>query len=332
MAPGAKWIGCRNMDQGNGTPERYLECMEWFLAPYPIGGGQGDPLRAPDITINAWHCPSSEGLNRSDTSKAGDDPVGRGEVPPPDDGGDMPRLGSLAQSARNALIAAFGLALYPNLVFHQILTGISFAGGTLVFGGELSEFARRSCVAALAIAFLAVAVLLFGEVRWAHDKTPPLFDGLPHAQARAAESAGAWLASTSRPDDVLLGYEPLFLRAWERNRSFSSHVLPRADPRLFASALKKLPRPLGRGVWVFDASDTTNARERQTIAFALPRPSSAFEGRVFGPYLVIRSRAPLLSPPRYLAVAERVMRVGRRLEISDADVNLQTMLRAEARL
>ena len=30
------------------------------------------------------------------------------------------------------------------------------AGGTLVFGGELSEFARRSCVAALAIAFLVL--------------------------------------------------------------------------------------------------------------------------------------------------------------------------------
>ena len=36
MAPGAKWIGCRNMDQGNGTPARYIECMEFFLAPYPI--------------------------------------------------------------------------------------------------------------------------------------------------------------------------------------------------------------------------------------------------------------------------------------------------------
>ena len=28
------------------------------------------------------------------------------------------------------------------------------AGGTLVFGGELNEFARRSCIAVLAIAFL----------------------------------------------------------------------------------------------------------------------------------------------------------------------------------
>ena len=61
--PAANWIGCRNMDQGNGTPARYLECMEWFLAPYPIGGGQGDPLRAPDITVNAWRCPPSEGCS-----------------------------------------------------------------------------------------------------------------------------------------------------------------------------------------------------------------------------------------------------------------------------
>src|SRR5438105_5528402 len=63
MAPGAKWIGCRNLDQGNGTPARYLECMEWFLAPYPIGGGQGDPLKAPDITNNSWGCPPSEGCS-----------------------------------------------------------------------------------------------------------------------------------------------------------------------------------------------------------------------------------------------------------------------------
>ena len=30
MAPGAQWIGCRNMDQGNGTPARYIECMEFL--------------------------------------------------------------------------------------------------------------------------------------------------------------------------------------------------------------------------------------------------------------------------------------------------------------
>src|SRR5438094_2528745 len=63
MAPGAKWIGCRNMDVGTGTPARYIECMEFFLAPYPVGGGQGDPTKAPDITINSWGCPPSEGCS-----------------------------------------------------------------------------------------------------------------------------------------------------------------------------------------------------------------------------------------------------------------------------
>ena len=43
MAPGAKWIGCRNMDVGVGTPARYIECMQFFLAPYPVGGGARRP-------------------------------------------------------------------------------------------------------------------------------------------------------------------------------------------------------------------------------------------------------------------------------------------------
>src|SRR2546423_8152997 len=63
MAPGAKWVGCRNMDQGNGTPARYIECMQFFLAPYPVGGGDPDPTKAPDITINSWGCPPSEGCS-----------------------------------------------------------------------------------------------------------------------------------------------------------------------------------------------------------------------------------------------------------------------------
>ena len=63
MAPGAKWIGCRNMAGGVGTPARYIECMEWFLAPTRIGGGDPDPTKAPDITNNSWHCPPEEGCS-----------------------------------------------------------------------------------------------------------------------------------------------------------------------------------------------------------------------------------------------------------------------------
>jgi serine protease AprX len=64
VAPGAKWIACRNMDAGgNGTPARYTECFQFMIAPYPIGGGQGDPSKAPDAINNSWVCPPSEGCS-----------------------------------------------------------------------------------------------------------------------------------------------------------------------------------------------------------------------------------------------------------------------------
>jgi hypothetical protein len=100
---------------------------------------------------------------------------------------------------------------------------------------------------------------------------------------------------------------------------------------LLASSLKNIPEPLGRGVWVFDASDTTNVKQRQTIPLVLPSPRSAFDARRYGPFLVIRSRRPLVTRARYLSVSEHVMRLGRRLEIGDADINLRTLLRAESR-
>jgi serine protease AprX len=68
VAPGARWIGCRNMDGGWGTPATYAECFEFFLAPYPIGGDPmtgGDPSLAPHVINNSWSCPPSEGCDRT---------------------------------------------------------------------------------------------------------------------------------------------------------------------------------------------------------------------------------------------------------------------------
>jgi hypothetical protein len=202
---------------------------------------------------------------------------------------------------------------------------------TVLLALPLTTLARRG-TAFVAVAAAAAVLVVVGDVRWAHAKTPELFDGDPAGEAHARDAAAAWLASTSRRDDVLLGYEPVFLRAWEQNRSFSENVLPRADPALFADALKSIRGPLGRGIWVFDASDTTNVRQRPTIAFVLPKPQAQFEGRVYGPYLVIRTRQPLRTRARYVAVAKRVLQVGRSLQINDADVNLHTILQAESRL
>jgi serine protease AprX len=66
MAPGAKWIGCRNMDQGDGTPARYTECMQWMIAPTDLSDQNPDPAMAPDVINNSWGCPASEGCTTPD--------------------------------------------------------------------------------------------------------------------------------------------------------------------------------------------------------------------------------------------------------------------------
>ncbi len=61
MAPGARWIGCRNMDEGIGTPETYIECYQWFVAPTDLNNQNPRPDLAPDVINNSWSCPPLEG-------------------------------------------------------------------------------------------------------------------------------------------------------------------------------------------------------------------------------------------------------------------------------
>ena len=61
MAPGAKWIACRNMYGGVGRPSTYIECLQFFIAPTDLNGGNPDPSRAPQVISNSYACPPSEG-------------------------------------------------------------------------------------------------------------------------------------------------------------------------------------------------------------------------------------------------------------------------------
>jgi subtilisin family serine protease len=70
MAPGARWIGCRNMDQGNGTPATYIECYQWFIAPTDLNGNNPRPDLAPDVIDNSWSCPVSEGCSEPNVLRA----------------------------------------------------------------------------------------------------------------------------------------------------------------------------------------------------------------------------------------------------------------------
>jgi hypothetical protein len=147
------------------------------------------------------------------------------------------------------------------------------------------------------------AVLVAFELAWAVDRTPALFEGEAAASEQARAAAAAWLAATARPDDVLHGFNPVFLAAWERDDSFPRRVVPRADAKLALDELESSPP--GRGVWVVEGEVAANG----------------LETRRFGPLTVARSRAATGSAERYLEQAESVL----------AGVDLETVREARRR-
>jgi hypothetical protein len=195
----------------------------------------------------------------------------------------------------------------------------------IVVGAGILRTTRR--VPAATIALTAVLVVL--EVSWAWDRTPQLFEWEPNKRQATRAQAEQFLATTSRPDDLLFGYEPLYLGAWERNAAFPDVVVPRADSALALRAVRRAHRPLGRGVWILDASERNNLEPRLEIENRDPGPAGTFETRAFGPFLVIRTIRPVGTDRAYFAAAGRAMLAGRSLGIGDADVNLQTVERAD---
>ncbi len=65
VAPAAKWIGERNMENGDGMPSTYIEAFEWFIAPTDLNNANPNPDKSPDVINNSWGCPPSEGCDIS---------------------------------------------------------------------------------------------------------------------------------------------------------------------------------------------------------------------------------------------------------------------------
>jgi hypothetical protein len=178
------------------------------------------------------------------------------------------------------------------------------------------------------LALAALVALGIGDVAWGLQKTRRFYVGESPVRTQARAAASSWLASTGRRDDVLFGYDPLYLGAWEDDRHFSKIVVPRADTKLALRVLYRTPKPLGRGVWVLDASDTNNFTPRLHIKLRYPKPADKFEARVFGPFLVIRSRRPVGTIREFLLQSQAVQLVGQSLQLGDSDINLLTVERA----
>lgn len=204
---------------------------------------------------------------------------------------------------------------------------------TLVATGAVRA-ARVTRQAAPAVLALALVMLATAEVAWGWHSTPTLYTGEPPRREEAREAAEAWLAATSLPGDVLFGYDPLYLGARERGAPIGDVVVPRADPKLALEALLDAPKPLGRGVWVLDASDGSRIVSGASMRLEVPdsSPGIEFETRVFGPFLIIRSVEPVGTPLRFLLQTIEVQRTGRTLWIGTSELNEQTARIALARL
>lgn len=130
VAPGATWIGCRNMDDaGRGTPSTYTGCFEFLLAPYPPGGDpqlDGDPSLAAHIVNNSWSCPPSEGCGHFTLQQVVENVRTAGVL-------------VVASAGNNG--SACGSALYPIGTYDA-----SYSIGAVNAAGDIASFSSRGPV------------------------------------------------------------------------------------------------------------------------------------------------------------------------------------------
>jgi hypothetical protein len=211
-----------------------------------------------------------------------------------------------------------------HLIFLLPFAGMAIAAGILRLGSARG-WVGPGVVAAL------VGLLVASQVAWGLDKTRWLYTGEPGERAEARESAADWLAANGRADDVLFGFEPLYLDAWEHGAPYGDIFVPRADPKLALEALEEAGEPLGHGVWVLDASESLDQDDAR-LTIPEVSPGDEFETAVFGPFLLVRAREPARTRENYLEQTLRVQELGLELGVGDAGRNAETARDALERL
>jgi hypothetical protein len=249
---------------------------------------------------------------------------------------------TLARTQADAAALAAAVILVPTAAFLLIRSGgsVSLESRHLIFAlpffsmlvaAGLFRIARLGRRWAPMLLVIGLGALLSAEVAWGWHRTPWMYGGEPAVREAARQEAASWLAATTRPDDVGFGYEPLFLDALEKGAPIGKVIVQRADPGLALDTLSEADKPLGRGVWIFDATDQLDAsKQRFTVPSVSPGPQ--FEVRAFGPFLVVRTKKPTLTAETFLRDTAVVEYQGKLIGIGDAGLNYQTAVTALARL
>jgi subtilisin family serine protease len=129
VAPDATWFACANLVRNLGNPALYLDCMQFMLAPYPLGGdpfSDGEPALGADVLNNSWGCPAEEGC----------DPASL-----------QPALHALRQAGIFFAVSAgnegpsCGTVSAPPAIYEE-----SFTVGAVTLDGAVAEFSSRGPV------------------------------------------------------------------------------------------------------------------------------------------------------------------------------------------
>lgn len=243
-------------------------------------------------------------------------------------------LVALARRRPDAALLAGSIVLVPTLALTVTRGGSGLVPETrhllfvlpffaMALAAGLLEVARHAGRARRLALGLGLAALVALQLAWGWDKTPWLYAGEPEARAEGRSGAAAWLAATGQRDDVLFGYEPTYLDAHGAGAPFGALFVPRADPELAVETLRDAGEPLGRGVWVLDASEDFDPSEAR-LSIPDRAPGSGFEARAFGPFLVVRTREPTGSMEEFFRATLAVESLGEELGILDAGLNYST--------
>ncbi|MGQ9548704.1 MAG: S8 family serine peptidase [Roseiflexus sp.] len=134
VAPDATWIACVNLARNVGNAARYLDCMQFMLAPFPPDGDplrDGNPARGADVTNNSWGCPQDlEGCDPNTLLPAAEALRVAGMMTVAAAGNDGPACGSL-----NAPLALYGAVFTVGAVTGDgLLASFSSIGPVMVDG------------------------------------------------------------------------------------------------------------------------------------------------------------------------------------------------------
>ena len=228
----------------------------------------------------------------------------------------------LAAAALLVPLVALSLAQAASTIYPEsrhLIFALPFVA--MLVAAALVWITRRTRAASPALLALGVAALVSTQTAWGWDRTPALFRGEPQERTEARRAAAEWLAATAEPTDVAWSYDPLFVEAEQEGAPRPAVNVPRADPALAVEVLEEA-EPLGRGVWIHDASDPNSWVHRLAVEERSAGPD--YEARAFGPFLVVRSEDELRTAEAFLRATVDVQRLGTELEIANADLSYRT--------